>query len=121
MSRRLPAEVRYGPPEPDRVNVQSRVYVFAFVPRIYAMTMESATIMHRYGNLSVVQMPGRQLPALAIQGDALLNAARQLQRLLANKDTLNINELREVSDELTTCADYYLSVLKQHHISSPRP
>lgn len=85
------------------------------------MTTESATIMHRYANLSVVQMPGRKFPALAIQGDTILNAARQLQRGLASKEGLDSDDLREVNEELKSFANYYLAILEKHNIPSPLP
>ena len=74
-------------------------------------------------NLAVVQMPGRKVPGIVIQGDSL-NILYGLAISIVNRakmigDTELLDEANELADLLVVHLKHYESVLQKHGIALP--
>ncbi|MDX2197413.1 MAG: hypothetical protein SF069_00405 [Phycisphaerae bacterium] len=77
-------------------------------------------ILDRKGNWAVIQLPGRQFPAFALQGDTLstwLSSLRVAEREYGSENSRD--ELREVLKEVQRAIDWYGAVLKRDGIRVP--
>lgn len=82
--------------------------------------MELAEVMHRDGNISIVQLPGRKFPAIAVQGDTFRGFLNNI------KDAVDVPDLKARAEELD-CAlrqmqealDVYAAALKVRNLPLP--
>ena len=59
---------------------------------------ETARVLIRQGNTSVVHMSGRRLPAVAVQGDTLQVLMSECKALLRAAEAGNLDEARAVGE-----------------------
>ena len=88
------------------------------------MEQEQAQVLSRSGNWAVVQLPGRALPGIHVQGDAfatlrtqLARAARALHEGPSNVEALD--ELDHTVEEIGAMLGFYEQVLSQRGIRRP--
>jgi hypothetical protein len=64
----------------------------------------TATVLAQHGNVGVVALPGRQFPALAIQGDTFAILVRDLETALSHRDITPalVDDLRLVHANLVS-------------------
>ena len=75
------------------------------------------------GNNAVIQMPGRNFPAVAMQGDTLSNllsiAKTVKRRAVRGKDDELTGEAELLVDLLESIHDHYVHVLAENGIAAP--
>jgi len=82
-----------------------------------AMTL-SIEVLAESGNVAVVQLPGRNYPALAVQGDTLYRLWDGLREYRETADHPN-EDCASVEAELRAMLDAYEEALRVHNIRRP--
>lgn len=82
--------------------------------------MELAEVSHRDGNISIVQLPGRKLPAIAVQGDTFHGFFTNIKLALTVPDPEErAEELAWALRQMQEALDVYAGVLKANNQTVP--
>lgn len=82
--------------------------------------MPTAEMLDRRGNWAVVQIPLRQFPAIALQGDTFHILVDKVRRGLAGcPKGESFDELTDLLSEMEDAIGWYAKVLGKHGIQLP--